>query len=284
MKRPLAALTALAAAATLALAGCGDKVEAPDAAHGSAAPSTMPDGTGGAGAPSSGTGEPTARGDVPQNGTEAGGAVTGEDEELLPPSDLPDPVQAGSGEEVRASDSGPVEGKVRVIVYQDLMCPYCKQFEDDYGQTLAEWADNGDVVVDHRVVSILDGMSTSEYSTRAGSALACVADVSPSAYANTLRALYAAQDPETEGGLGVSEGGPGLSDSQLAQLAEDAGASEDVADCIDDQRFVGWVTQSTDRAKADGMRGTPTVVVGGKTWDQQADFEDWAREIIDADA
>ncbi|WP_291278242.1 thioredoxin domain-containing protein [Galactobacter sp.] len=281
MRRALTLFTAVLAGSALALAGCTSKLQAPGPASGAASsPSAMPDGTEGPSAPSSGssgTGQAQGASGAPRYGTEAGGVVSAEEDELVPLEDLPEPADA--------ADSGPVDGKVRVIVYQDLMCPYCKQFDDNFGETLAKWAEDGDVVVDHRVVSILDGMSTTQYSTRVAGAMACVADEAPSSYTAVLRAYYKAQGPKAEGGLDVSEGSAGLTDQQLTELAEAQGAPESVGTCIQEQRFASWVKASTARASANDVRATPTVLVAGQAWDStDTDFEAWARKVIDAES
>lgn len=293
MRRTTTFLAAVLAASALAMAGCASPIEAPGPPSGAAPTVDASDGagaqdpaapSGSANAPSGSampdeTGRPGASG-APAYGTVAGGVVSGEDEELIPLTDLPEPVR-GSGS-VRASDAGPVDGKVRVIIYQDMMCPYCKQFDDKFGETLATWADEGDVVVDHRVVSILDGHSTSEYSTRSANALACVADQAPQAYSGALRELYKAL--EAESGSGGS-GNAGLTNDQLVSALKAAGVPDSVESCVEEEQFRAWVKTATERATADGLRATPTVIVGGEVWDtSDPDFEAWARKVIDAES
>jgi protein-disulfide isomerase len=298
MKRAALAFSCSLLIAGLAVAGCGSKQEAPPLSSGPASsvqgagtPSapegpSAPSASARANAPAQGNSDgPTPATDgAPRHTSAAGGVVSGAQGKLMDPASLPAEVR-GSGDNsqnLAARDVAAVDGKIRVIVYQDPMCPYCKQFDDDYGRQLDAWADDGDIVVDHRVISFLDQMSTTEYSTRASNALACVADGSPDAYTKYLRALYTAQDPRSEGGLGVTEGGPGLSDEQLGRLAEDAGASDEVKDCISSLKFASWVRSSTSDALSSGVKGTPTVIVDGQLWNASADadFEGWAKKII----
>lgn len=271
MKRSAAALSALLLFGAMTVAGCGDKKEAPPLQSGSSSPAQ--------------SSTPAAEG-APQNTTSAGGVVSGAQGKLMDPSSLPTPRRASgnNSQDLAALDAGKVDGKVRVIVYQDPMCPYCKQFDDQYGKQLDAWADAGDIVLDHRVISFLDQMSTTNYSTRSANALACVADGSPDAYTKYLHALYKAHDPKSEGGLGVEEGGSGLTDTQLAELAQDSGASSDVSTCISNQKFSSWVKSSTSDGLTSGVKGTPTVIVNGEPWDSQADadFGPWAKKAIKA--
>ena len=61
-----------------------------------------------------------------------------------------------------------------------------------------------------------------------------------------------------------AEGSAGLTDTQLADLAAQAGASRDaVASALSSQRFKGWTVQRTE-AFTKRFTGTPTVLVDGK--------------------
>jgi protein-disulfide isomerase len=63
-----------------------------------------------------------------------------------------------------------------------------------------------------------------------------------------------------------AEGSAGLSDGKLADLAAEAGAkSSSVESGIKDRTFEQWVTNVTDKASKDGVTGTPTVSIDGKT-------------------
>lgn len=145
---------------------------------------------------------------------------------------------------------------VEVVVYEDFICPACQLFEQGAGAWLAEQRDAGEVVVDYRPVAFLDDASTTEYSTRAANAAACVADdAGLDAWVTMHDALFAEQPPE---------GGPGLDDARLAELAEESGADEAAAGCVEDGTYADWVAQGTDAASDDGVTGTPTVVVDGE--------------------
>jgi protein-disulfide isomerase len=184
-------------------------------------------------------------------------------------------VQAGrdtTGEAAEAP-SGVVDGyalamgaddaPVTVTVYEDPMCPYCGLFEKASSDRLKEYADAGDVQVRYHVVSFLDDASTTDYSTRAANALGVVLDTAgPEVAVKFHDALYANQP---------AEGGPGLSDEQLIDLAVQAGAEEDaIAGPIADLAFEQWVVNSTGEWSDRGFTGTPTVTVNGKKIDFQS--------------
>ncbi|MXP20470.1 thioredoxin domain-containing protein [Gordonia sp. HNM0687] len=143
-----------------------------------------------------------------------------------------------------------------LTVIEDFQCPACRQFEEQFGPVLEELRNNPQVAVDYMPISILDRMSTTDYSTRAANASACVAESTAtdgdfSTWLQFHNMLYAQQP---------AEGGAGLSDDQLNNLATQSGASN-VRQCIDDQQFADWVADTTQAAAA---TGTPTVRLNGE--------------------
>ncbi|WP_084104864.1 thioredoxin domain-containing protein [Demequina sp. NBRC 110056] len=141
----------------------------------------------------------------------------------------------------------------RVDLYEDFMCPVCGQFEDINAEDIDAMREAGTIAVYYHPISILDRFSSgTQYSTRAANAAATVADAAPEAYLDFTHAMYANQ-PE--------EGGTGLSDEQIEQIAITAGVPEDVAATLDDGIFTKWVVAATDQGSVDGVGGTPTVMV-----------------------
>lgn len=160
------------------------------------------------------------------------------------------------------------EGAPVLDVYVDYMCPVCGQFEALNGASITEMREAGDVTLVVHPISILDRQSQgTEYSTRAAAAAAWVADQAPEQFNAFHEALFESQ-PE--------EGGPGLSDEQLGQVAEGAGVPADVAagiasgDAMD--TYEEWVGAATEVAGDDpavqnpetGRLGTPTVLIDGE--------------------
>jgi protein-disulfide isomerase len=153
--------------------------------------------------------------------------------------------------------AGQADAPVTVEVYEDFQCPACRAFEESSGQTLSELVDAGTVRVVYRPIAFLDRASTDRYSTRALNAAACVADAAGTdAYIAYHESLFAEQP---------AEGGPGLADARLTELATAAGADADrVGRCIPDLEFGGWSADVTDAASKAGVNGTPTVLVAGE--------------------
>jgi protein-disulfide isomerase len=144
---------------------------------------------------------------------------------------------------------------VALVVYEDFLCPACKQFEVENAAQLSQWISDGTVKVEFRPISFLDRASTDEYSTRALNAAGAVLDLAPNGFTSFHDALFAEQP---------AEGGPGLSDDRLVDLAVAAGAPRDqVRKLITDRAFEGWTKQVTEAASKAGINGTPTVLVNG---------------------
>lgn len=128
------------------------------------------------------------------------------------------------------SDGAIVLGKpdVRktVEIYEDPICPACGSLERIYGQEIAQKVDEGKIAVRYRLVNFLDDKSSSkDYSTRAIAANECVAQNGDGAvYAKFHAALFTSKQP--------AEGSGDLSNQELATIAKDAGAPEDVQRCI----------------------------------------------------
>ncbi len=155
---------------------------------------------------------------------------------------------------------GAVDAPVTVTVYEDFLCPACKSFEDASGDTLAALVADGTAAVEYAPVAILDRYSEDEYSTGALNAAGVVADAAgPEAFLAFHDLLFVNQP---------AEGGAGLSDDELIDLAEQAGAAgERVETGIRDRVFEDWTRQVTDAASRTGLTGTPTVLVDGEVLD-----------------
>ncbi|MFI9487082.1 DsbA family protein [Promicromonospora sp. NPDC052451] len=165
------------------------------------------------------------------------------------------------------------EGAKTLDVYVDYMCPVCGQFESLNGASITEMREAGDVTLIVHPISILDRTSQgTEYSTRAAASAAWVADRAPEQFNAYHEALFANQPEEQT---------PGLTDEQLAQIAQDAGVPADVAAGISDgdamDTYGEWVEAATAVAGDDpdvvnpetGSLGTPSVLIDGErftTW------------------
>lgn len=171
---------------------------------------------------------------------------------------------SGSGKVVDLAAGALVTGRGKTVVdtYVDPMCPYCGQFERASGKALTGKVNDGTITLRIHPLNFLDRSSQgTAYSSRASSALSCVAESRPTATLAFLGELYDNQPPE---------GSTGLSDDALVSLAHTVGA-KDADACITSHTYAGWVTQNTQNAVNGPIPGadipsitqTPTVLVNG---------------------
>jgi protein-disulfide isomerase len=182
-----------------------------------------------------------------------------------PPATAPTPdTEAGAGK------------PVKVVLYVDFICPVCKNFEAQYNETLTKLRNDGKITVEYRPLGFLDSRSTTNYSSRAAAAAACVVNESPEKYSDFFDQLYAKQP---------AEGSAGLSDAELKKMATDVGAKS-IDQCVDDKTYRPWVKHATQEAAAIGVTGTPTVFVEGKQWgvgdSAQTPFDQYLQAAVDA--
>ena len=145
-------------------------------------------------------------------------------------------------------------GPVRVDAFIDFLCPFCRRFELSSGQALARYAADGQISLVYHPMNFLDGASTTNYSTRAAAASGCAAD--RGRFVEYAHALFVDQPPE---------GGPGLSDGELARIGRTVGLDDAAfTACVSDAPYLDWPPYVTVRATALGVEGTPTVLVAGK--------------------
>jgi protein-disulfide isomerase len=145
------------------------------------------------------------------------------------------------------------QGPVRVDAFIDFMCPFCRRFELSAGPALSGLVSGGQISLVYHPMNFLDEASTTNYSTRAAAASGCAAD--GGRFAEYAHALFVSQPPE---------GGPGLSDVELAGLGPAAGLDGAAfTACVSDAPYLAWPPYVTARATALGVDATPTVLVAG---------------------
>jgi protein-disulfide isomerase len=167
--------------------------------------------------------------------------------DLITPSHLP----AGATPEGDGVITG--DGPVRVDAFIDFMCPFCRRFELSAGPALDALIAEKLISLVHHPMNFLDGASTTNYSTRAAAASGCAAD--QGRFLDYAHALFLGQPPE---------GGPGLTDAELAGIGRDIGLPDAVfASCLTEAPYLDWPPYVTARATAVGVEATPTVVVAG---------------------
>jgi protein-disulfide isomerase len=139
-------------------------------------------------------------------------------------------------------------GLVRVDLFIDFMCPFCRRFELSAGPALERLLHNDQASVVYHPMNFLDAASTTSYSTRAAAASGCAAD--GQRFTQYAHALFVNQPPEG-------------STAELAGIGRDVGLSDGFSACLDSGMYLDWPPYLTARAAALGVSATPTVLVNG---------------------
>ena len=171
--------------------------------------------------------------------------------------------QSGEAKSVRVASSnvikkeGSSDPKVVLSLYEDFLCPHCRDFEDKAADTLAKLVSDGAATVVYHPLAFLDSASSTKYSSRSAAASGCAADAGT--FVEYAAALYAQQP---------AEGSAGLSETQLVNLASVAGITDPAFEqCVRTDKHLAWVDGVTEQAVKKGVRGTPTIMVNGQAVD-----------------
>jgi protein-disulfide isomerase len=162
---------------------------------------------------------------------------------------------------------GAASAPVTLDVYEDFLCPACRQFEQTNGEQIHEELAAGTIRVRYHLLNLLDDRSDPPgYSLLAANAALAVADVAPAKFLDFYASLYAAQ-PE--------EGARGYDAEQLTALGRRLGVTDErFADQVTSGTFAAAIRRSLSTALGDpALRapmpgggssfGTPTVAVDG---------------------
>lgn len=144
------------------------------------------------------------------------------------------------------------DGEKSIDTYIDFMCPACNAFEQTFGADLQKAAADDSITLNIHPIAILDHLSQgTDYSSRSAAAMYCVAEKNPDKSIDYLNALFENQP---------QEGGPGLDDATLKEIAAQVGADK-AGSCIDDKTYIKY---GVGQAKAHEIKGTPTVDIDGE--------------------
>lgn len=185
--------------------------------------------------------------------------------------------------EVTLEDDGAIllgrpDATTTIDLYEDPMCPYCAELEHKHSQELAQAIDEGTVAVRYRILAFLDRMSSSgDYSTRSVAAAQCVAEGGDAiAFSAFHDRLLSPDNQPSEGG------NEDLDNAGLAQMAREAGASDEVAQCITDGARVESAAADAEAGRqmlaTTGAAGTPAVIHDGEVVDALGN-ENWVVEL-----
>ncbi len=148
---------------------------------------------------------------------------------------------------------GEGKGAPKVVVWEDFLCPYCREFEDASRSMLHDKAAKGDVVVEYRPFHLLQD----DYSTRALNVWGAVLQEGTPQQALRLHDLLFENQPYE-----AANDKPGT--DELVDLAKEAGVKDQAVLDAAAQEQPDFVRTATQAARDAGVTGTPTVTVDGK--------------------
>lgn len=158
---------------------------------------------------------------------------------------------------------GSVEAPKVVEVFEDFACPYCSDLAKETDEDMLKLLNEKKIAVKIYTLNFLDRGDTSGYSTTTGAAALAIAKSGDAhTFWNFRNTLMLNQDDAYEKDLNSEE---------VAALAADLGASDDVVTSIKEEKFKDEYLANesanektiTDRSGKDPW-GTPTVYVDGK--------------------
>ncbi|MFI6940961.1 thioredoxin domain-containing protein [Streptomyces sp. NPDC050418] len=166
------------------------------------------------------------------------------------------PPTGATGKDKLTIPVGEDSAKSTLTIWEDFRCPACASFETQYSPTIHELTDKGQLKVEYRLATIIDGNMGGTGSVNAANAAACAQDAGK--FVEYHDVLYKNQPPETDDAFGK--------DSRLLELAEEVDGLDTAAfkKCVEDGEHVSWVNKSNDAFRAGNFTGTPTVLLDGK--------------------
>jgi protein-disulfide isomerase len=155
---------------------------------------------------------------------------------------------------------GDAKAKHTLKVYEDLRCPYCAQYEQTSGDTIAKDVKAGTYNLSYTMGAFLDGNLGGTGSKNALSALGAALNVSTDAFVAYHKLLYstAIHPEETNDAFG--------SDANLIKYAQKVPALKDnkaFQKDVKDGTYDKWALTMDAQFTADGITGTPTVKLDG---------------------
>lgn len=153
---------------------------------------------------------------------------------------------------------------VTMIEYASLTCPHCASFHNDTYKAFKErYIDSGKVRLIYRDFP-LDGVAL-----RAAMMARCTID---QRYFGLLQVLYKSQNNWARAQDPVAE---------LAKIGRLAGIDQAAFDaCMASEELINGILEVRQKAAADGVRSTPTFIIGGTLYPGSRSIEELA-EIIE---
>ncbi|MGW1071735.1 DsbA family protein [Streptomyces sp. NPDC002537] len=165
--------------------------------------------------------------------------------------------QGASGKDTMTIPVGRTTAKSTLTVYEDFRCPGCGQFENGFRDTIHDLEGKGQLKAEYHLVTLIDKNLGGTGSINAANAAACAQDVGK--FAEYHDVLYKNQPQETDDAYGRKP--------RLIELAGQVQGLHTPAfqKCVDDGTHNSWVKKSHEAFGKSSYRGTPTVLLNGKS-------------------
>ncbi|MEU2058785.1 thioredoxin domain-containing protein [Streptomyces sp. NPDC013455] len=149
-----------------------------------------------------------------------------------------------------------------LVMYEDPRCPVCATFEQVVGPTVKKDLDAGKFKMQYVGATFLDRNLTGEGSKNALSALGAALDVSPEAFLEYKAAMYTKKWHPEETTDKFKD------DAYLIEIADTVPALKGNAafrKAVKNGTYDRWALEESKVFDKDGIEGTPTLKMGGKT-------------------
>ncbi|KFI40050.1 protein-disulfide isomerase [Bifidobacterium actinocoloniiforme DSM 22766] len=162
----------------------------------------------------------------------------------------------------------PISAVPTVDIYMDFLCPPCGRLHRSLDPTLIAMVKAGQINLGIHFLDFLDQQRSDQYSTRAASAAASVAQEDPERFLDVVASFYKQDFQPSE------QGGADVSDDQIAKRIMSVGVPEAVARKAASGEYREWVHQLNDytitrhelenpEGESKGRLSTPTVIING---------------------
>jgi protein-disulfide isomerase len=142
---------------------------------------------------------------------------------------------------------GQANAPLKVILFENFMCEYCKGFEEEvFPQLKRDYIDTGKVEVYY--VNLAWGSEQAELSALAGE---CAYRQDEAAFWQFKSDVYRAQ-------------GSWQTLEDLLGVASATLESDPLRQCVEEQRYASEVQRDLDLADKVGVQGTPSIIVGNQ--------------------
>lgn len=155
-------------------------------------------------------------------------------------------------------------------LYLDFTCPFCKESYEADKETLTEAVAQDNITLRVHPRTFLDRATKTDYSSRAAIALTAVYEDDPDAAMQYIALLFEHQPPE---------GGKGLSNDELQELASEAGSSVNTTEAIHAGEYRVWLQDTVEVEAIANTEGTPYILVDGEHHTDWRDSEGLQRRL-----